>query len=169
MNKSILMTAAIAALFSSPAFAGGSLFGSSSSSDEDSTGAIYGGASIGQSSDSTCNAVADQAGLLLDNVECPTPSAWKVFGGYEIAPNLAIEGAYIDFGEASADSVIPAIPGINAAANPASLTTTATGFNASGVANAPVTEELSVFGKAGLTMWDRETAATVQNVGASAT
>ncbi len=169
MNKSILVAAAIAAFSSSSVFAGGSLFGNSSPSDEGSTGAIYGGASIGKSSDSTCNSVADQAGLLLDNIDCPTPSAWKIFGGYEIAPNLAIEGAYIDFGESSAESVIPVIPGINAVANPASLTTQATGFNASGVANAPVTDELSVFGKAGLTMWDRETAATVQNVGASAT
>jgi len=168
MNKSILMAAAIAAFCSSPVFAGGSLFGGDSS-DEDSTGAIYGGASIGQSSDGSCDALKDQVGALLNDVECPTPSAWKVFGGYQIAPNLAVEGAYVDFGEAAADGAIPAVLGLNKVANPASLTSQATGFNVAGVASTPVTEEVSVFGKAGLMMWEKESAATIENFGPSAT
>lgn len=164
MKKSILVAAAIAALSSSSVFAGGSVFGGSSS--EDSTGAIYGGASIGQSSDSTCDSVADQAGALLGNIDCPTPSGWKVFGGYKVAPNLAVEGSYIDFGDASTDGAIPVIPGVNSVANATSLASQATGFNVSGVASAPVTNEMNVFGKAGLMMWEKETTATVSGVGA---
>lgn len=166
MKKSILVAAAIAALSSSSVFAGGSVFGGSSS--EDSTGAIYGGASIGQSSDSTCDSVVDQAGALLGNIECPTPSGWKVFGGYKVAPNLAVEGAYVDFGESSSDGVIPVIPGLNAVSNATSLASQATGFNVSGVASAPVTNEVSMFGKAGLMMWEKESSATVQGVGPNA-
>jgi OOP family OmpA-OmpF porin len=160
MKKSILAAAAIAALSSSSVFAGGSVFGGGSS--EDGTGAIYGGASIGQSSDSTCDSVADQAGALLGNIDCPTPSAWKVFGGYKVAPNLAVEGSYIDFGDASTDGTIPVIPGVNAVPNAASLASQATGFNVSGVANAPVTNEVSVFGKAGMMIWEKETTANIQ-------
>lgn len=165
MKKSILVAAAIAALSSSSVFAGGSVFGGSSS--EDSTGAIYGGASIGQSSDSTCDSVTDQAGALLGNIDCPTPTGWKVFGGYKVAPNLAVEGSYIDFGDTSTSGTIPVIPGINSVVNPASLVSKATGFNVSGVASAPVTNEVNVFGKAGLAMWEKETTATVSRVGVS--
>lgn len=163
MKKSILVAVAIAAFSSSSVFAGGSILGGSSS--EDSTGAIYGGASIGQSSDSTCDSVADQAGALLGDIDCPTPSGWKVFGGYNVAPNLAVEGAYVDFGDASTEGTIPVIPAVNAVPNPAKLTSTASGFNVSGVASAPVTNEVNVFGKAGLMMWEKETTASVSRVG----
>ena len=64
MKKSILLVALTAAFSASSAFAGGSLFGGGSESDTVSggAGAMYGGASIGQTSDNTCNSVVDQAG-----------------------------------------------------------------------------------------------------------
>lgn len=164
MKKSILLVTAVAAISTSTAFAGGSIFGGGASSD-DSTGAIYGGASIGQSSDSTCESAVDQAGGLLGNMECPTPSAWKVLSGYKIAPNLAVEGSYINFGDDSTNTVIPVIPRINAVSNPASITSEATGVNISGVASAPISNTLNAFGKAGLMMWEKETTASVSRVG----
>lgn len=163
MKQSLLIAAVLAACSTSSVFAGGSLFGG----DESGAGTMYGGASIGQSSDSTCNSVSDQAGALLGNIECPTPSGWKVFGGYKVAPNLAVEGAYIDLGEAESDGVIPVIPGVNSVANAASLSTNSTGFNVSGVASTAATDELSVFGKAGLMAWNKDTTAIVQQVGAT--
>lgn len=161
MKKSILLAAVIATISHSPVFAGGSLFGGSEGGD---AGAIYGGASIGQSSDSTCDSVIDQAGALLGDFECPTPSGWKVFGGYKVTPNLAVEGAYVDFGEASTSGAIPVIPGVNAVPNATDLTAQATGFNVSGVASTELTEELNLFGKAGMMMWEKETTAKIQGV-----
>lgn len=169
MKKSILMVAVMATFSASSVFAGGSLFGGGTSGDESAgAGTMYGGASIGQTSDSTCNSVVDQGGALLGNVDCPTPSAWKVFGGYQVAPNLAVEGAYVDFGEASTSGIIPAISGINAVPNATALSSTATGFNVSGVASVAATDQVNLFGKAGLMMWDKKTAVTVQNVGPTA-
>ncbi len=164
MKKTIL-AAVILTAFSSSVFAGGSLFGGSGDSGEDGTGAMYGGASIGQSSDSTCNSVADQAGALLGNIDCPTPSGWKAFAGYKVAPNLAVEGSYVDFGDASTDGVVPVIAGINSVANPASIASQATGINVSGVASAAATDQISLFGKVGMMAWDKETTASVQNIG----
>lgn len=172
MNKLILTAATIAAFCTSPVFAGGSLFGginAGSAADEDDTGAIYGGLSIGQSTDSTCNTVKDQAGVILSDIDCPTPRAWKILAGYQVAPNLGVEGAYIDFGKSSSDGVIPVIPGINNVANPASLTSQATGLAVAGVATAPVTNDVNVFGKAGVMKWEKEMTATVQSLGVNAT
>lgn len=162
MKKSIFLTAILAATATSTVFAGGSLFGSSSSADN--TGAIYGGASVGQATDSTCNAVSDQANALLGNVDCPSPTAWKVFAGYNVAPNIAVEGSYVDFGKADSDFTIRGgIPG-NAVANPGSVQTKASGFGVSGVANAPLNEQMSLFGKAGIVAWEAEDKVTVKNV-----
>jgi hypothetical protein len=170
MKKSILLVAMTAAISTSSAFAGGSLFGGGSESDTVSgAGSMYGGASIGKTSDGTCNSVADQGGALLGNIDCPTANGWKVFGGYNVAQHLAVEGAYIDLGEASTAGVIPVIPGVNKVANPMALATTATGLNVAGVASVDATEEVKLFGKAGMMLWDKETAATVSNVGAAAT
>ena len=167
MKKSILLMVAMTTFSASSAFAGGSLFGESSSSD-DGAGAMYGGASIGQVSDGTCNSVVDQGGALLGDINCPTPSAWKVFGGYKVAPNLAVEGAYVDLGESASDGTIPVIPGLNTVANATNLTSTATGVNVSGVASVAATDQINLFGKAGMMMWDKETSVTVKNVGSTA-
>ncbi|MEB4593023.1 outer membrane beta-barrel protein [Candidatus Thiothrix sp. Deng01] len=163
MKKSILFAAMLAAFTSSSVFAGGgSLFGGSS---EEGAGTMYGGASIGKTSDGTCNSVKDEAGALLGNIDCPTPSGWKVFGGYKVTPNLAVEGAYVDFGDGGSSGIIPVIAGVNNVANGASISTQATGFNVSGVASTAATDEISLFGKAGLMAWNKDTTATVQQVG----
>lgn len=162
MKKSIFLAAILTATATSTVLAGGSLFGGGSS--DDNTGAIYGGASVGQATDSTCNAVSDQANALLGNVDCPSPTAWKVFAGYNVAPNVAVEGSYVDFGKADSDFTIRGgIPG-NAVANPASVQTKASGFGVSGVANAPLNEQMSLFGKAGIIAWEAEDNVTVKNV-----
>jgi hypothetical protein len=169
MKKSILLVAAMATLSTSSVFAGGSLFGGSGDSGSDNAGAgtIYGGASIGQTSDSTCNSVSDQAGALLGNINCPTPSGWKVFGGYTVAPNLAVEGAYVDMGKGTTNGVVPVIPGVNSAANATALSTKSSGVNVSGVASVAATNQVNLFGKAGMMAWNKETTATVENVGAT--
>ena len=173
MNKSVLLAVTMTALSSSSVFAGSSLFGDSS--DDSGAGAMYGGASIGQSSDANCDATSDTIDTLnetagstvVQSINCKDSSAWKVFAGYKVAPNLAVEGSYTDYGKATTDATIPVIAGINNVANPASVETSAKGFGVSGVASTPVTDELSVFGKMGVTSWEKTTTVAVKNVGAS--
>ncbi|UJS22912.1 outer membrane beta-barrel protein [Thiothrix winogradskyi] len=163
MKKSILVAAAIAALSSSSVFAGGSVFGGSSS--EDSTGAIYGGASIGQSSDGSCEAansmldeLNDLAGSeLLATSDCANASAWKVFGGYKVTPNLAVEGSYNNLGKYTDSAEIQAIPGVNVDPNLVSTVSEMTAIGVSGVASTPITNEFNVFGKMGVASWSKET------------
>jgi opacity protein-like surface antigen len=171
MKKSILSTILFAACSSSSVFAGSSLFGDAPDANSNAAGAMYGGASLGKSSDGGC----DASNILVDNVntlagsnligkrDCSNSNAWKVFGGYKVAPNLAVEGSYVNFGKATDNSTVPVIPGVNTEPNPVSVTTKATGFGASGVASAPVTDEISLFGKMGVMSWKKESKTTVWN------
>lgn len=174
MKKSMLWVALFAAFSTSPVFAGSSsLFSDSdsASSNSNNEGTMYGGASIGKSSDAGCdanNTLIDNTNTLvnsnlIDKLDCADSNAWKVFGGYKIAPNLAVEGTYVNFGKSTTNSTIPVIPGINNQANPLSVETKATGFGASGVASTPVTDEISLFGKMGVMSWEKESTTTVWN------
>ena len=163
--------------FSSSAWAGGSLFGSDSESDliagsaEKGTGSgsFYGGASIGKSTNGACESMADQAqaiaGTLVGNVTCESPNAWKVFGGYNVTSNVAIEGSYVNFGEQGFDAALPANVLLgNKSDNPISAKGKATGIGVAAVAKAPVMDQFSLFGKAGLMAWQNKGTATVGNV-----
>lgn len=127
MKQSILLAAVLAVFSTSPVFAGGSLFGGSDSDSddtfsEDGAGAMYGGVSVGQSSDGACEANntlidginATTQSLLgtsvVSNFGCPNTTAWKVYGGYKIAPNLAVEGSYVNFGDAESTATVAALP-----------------------------------------------------------
>lgn len=76
----------------------------------------------------------------------------KVYGGYKVPGSesspfsAAIEFGYIDFGEAY-------IAGDDSIFGPALITTTSNGFNVSGVGFLSVSNELSLFAKAGLIRW----------------
>ncbi len=173
MNKSVFMAVAMAALSSSSSFAGDALFGDSS--DDSGAGAMYGGASIGKSGDAGCQANNDSidavnaiaGSTVVKSINCKDGSAWKVFGGYKVAPNLAVEGSYVNYGKTTTDGTIPAIPGINNVENAASVKASAKSFGASGVASTPITDELSLFGKMGFASWEKTATAQVQNVGAN--
>jgi OOP family OmpA-OmpF porin len=70
--------------------------------------------------------------------------AFKFFGGYRLSPNFALEGGYFDLGKF----------GYTAATVPAGTLTgqaRVRGLNLDLVASLPVTEKLSVFGRAGVT------------------
>jgi opacity protein-like surface antigen len=163
--------------FSSSSWAGGSLFGSDSDTDliagstnkSAGTGSFYGGASIGKSSNGACESLADQAqaiaGALVGNVNCESPNAWKVFGGYNLSSNVAVEGSYVNFGEHGFDASIPANALLgNKVENPVTTRAKATGLGVSAVAKAPVMDQLSLFGKAGVMAWKTKGTATIGNV-----
>jgi len=70
-------------------------------------------------------------------------TSFKLTGGFQINENFALEGSYINFGEAE-DDTAPV------------WTAEATGFNLAAVATLPITEQFDVFGKAGMLFWDAE-------------
>ena len=108
-------------------------------------GRFYAGGSLGQAElDGFCSDVdgilASVGGTLRSCDEKDT--AWKIFGGYRINPNFAVEGTYIDFGEVSARGASFGVP-FTARAD-------ATGLGVAAVGILPLAERFSLFGKLGL-------------------
>lgn len=110
------------------------------------TGHYYGGASIGQSR--TEMDTSRTTGILLPGVAATgaatdkTGNAFKVFGGYQINRNLAIEGGYFDLGK----------NGFTAATSPAgslSGETRVQGINLDVVGTMPLTDRFSLQGRVG--------------------
>lgn len=128
MKKHVLI-AAIAALSSSTVFAEG-LFDTSG----EGAGTFYAGVSAGK-------AEADCSGTTIN---CDS-TGWKLFGGYKVTPNIAVEGGYYSLVNAKED-VAP-----NTTAE-----VTASGLGLAGVASYPVGDNFEVFGKAGAMKWEAE-------------
>ena len=94
----------------------------------------YVGGSIGQS----------EAQDLCDGISgCDdTDTAWKIFGGYHVNRNFAIEGGYTDLGKSTINATGPG-GNLNA-------TIEATAFELVGLGSLPLGNQFSVFGKIGL-------------------
>ena len=73
-------------------------------------------------------------------------SGFKIFGGYRVNPNFAIEGSYFDYGDATARATFPG--------GPLTLTGEATAFGVAAVGILPVSPQFSLFGKLGILMTD---------------
>lgn len=69
-------------------------------------------------------------------------TGFKIFGGYGINQNLAVEIGYIDLGE------------IEASGGGATIKAETDGVEAAAVGILPINRQFSVFGKLGLFMWD---------------
>lgn len=96
---------------------------------------FYAGAGIGQSTIDACDGVTH-----CDDED----TSWKIFGGWQLNPNLAFEAGWVDFGEISGS-----IGGSAVSAEADGLTLAAKG-------SLPLNEQFSVFGKLGMVMWDVE-------------
>lgn len=70
-------------------------------------------------------------------------TSFKLTGGFQVNENFALEGSYINFGEAD-DDIAPV------------WTVEATGLNFAAVGILPITEQFGVFGKVGMLFWDAE-------------
>ena len=97
----------------------------------------YIGAGAGITSADFCDDIAG-SGLSCDDED----TGLKIFGGYKFTPNFAVEGAWIDLGEASITV------GVNTA------TVEVDGFQVAAVGILPINPQWSVFGKLGAFMWD---------------
>ena len=70
---------------------------------QEPTSKFYAGASLGQSKFK--GACDTEAGITLSNCK-DSDTAWKIFGGYQFTPNLAVELGYNDFGRISSDATV---------------------------------------------------------------
>lgn len=139
MKKIILSTVVTAAMLSmgSAVAGGGSLFGGSGESSM-AEGALYGGASIGQAT----------YRCTTTNEDCDS-DGWKIFAGYKLNQNMAIEGAYYNLGEDTAEYNHTTYGKMHASAK-------STGIGLTGVYTQPVADNFEVFGKLGAMFWDVE-------------
>jgi OOP family OmpA-OmpF porin len=96
---------------------------------------IYAGASIGQATIDACDGITS-----CDDED----TSWKIFGGWELNPNIAFEAAWVDFGEISGSMGGSAVR----------AETDGWSFAAKGML--PLNERFGVFGKFGMIMWDVE-------------
>lgn len=96
---------------------------------------FYAGASIGQATIDACDGVTN-----CDDED----TSWKIFGGWEFNRNIALEAAWVDFGEVSGS-----IDGSKVSAE-------VDGWALAGKFMLPLNEQFGVFGKLGMIMWDVE-------------
>jgi len=100
----------------------------------------YAGFSLGQSS-----ADVDCTGATSCD---DSDSSWKIFGGYQLNRNVAIELGYGDLGKVSVGT--PAFVFLGIPIPAANTTIESTVFELVGVGSLPVAERFSLFGKIGL-------------------
>ena len=106
---------------------------------------VYIGGALGQAK---YHDACDGASISCDDKD----SSWKIFGGYQFNRNFAVELGYADLGTSSASGVVSTGLGpITASAN-----FEATVFELTAVGVFPVTERVSLYGRAGLYRADVE-------------
>lgn len=141
--KKILSFAALTALslFTSSAMA----YEPFAPKKENDGGTVYGGVSVGKTKmGSAIDTIQEDAdgNTYVEPIDCASGDCdgnnWKVFAGYDITSNLAVEAAYHN---------------IIKDTGPSPYKIQATGMSASGLYNVPVAENLKVFGKAGVMAW----------------
>jgi OOP family OmpA-OmpF porin len=96
---------------------------------------FYVGASGGQATIDACSGIAN-----CDDED----TGWKVFGGWELNPNIAFEAAWVDMGEVSGT-----LGGTQVSAE-------ADGFAFDVKGTLPLNEQFGVFGKVGFIDWEIE-------------
>ena len=104
---------------------------------------FYAGASIGQATIDACGGITD-----CDDED----TGWKIFGGWEFNRYIALEAAWVDFGE------------ISGSIGGSAVSTEIDGWALAGKGMLPITEKFGVFGKFGMIMWDAEGGGAVSGI-----
>lgn len=116
---------------------------------QDAAKGFYAGISLGQSKfKDACS--SDPEARVTSCRDHDT--AWKIFGGYQFTPNLALEVGYNDFGKAKGSATfafanIP-FPGTTASGT-ADVAAEATAWELTGIGSWPLANRFSVYGKLG--------------------
>ena len=128
---------------------------STSAWSQQATSKFYAGASLGQSKfKGACDA---EAGIALSNCK-DSDTAWKIFGGYEFTPNLALELGYNDFGRISSDATV--VVGGSTFTGNAKIEATA--FELTGIGSLPLGHQFSLYGKLGVYYAETKSSANVR-------
>lgn len=106
---------------------------------------LYLGAGVGPSSFD--RGIAE--GLIDSGSVDKSDTGFKFFGGFQVNRNFALEAAYVDLGEVRYSGDFGGSPVVGGRIE-------VTGINLSGVLSAPMSPQLTLFGKAGLFLWDAE-------------
>ena len=96
---------------------------------------FYAGASVGQATIDACDGVVN-----CDDED----TGWKIFGGWELNPNIALEAAWVDLGEVSGTVAGSTVSG------------EADGFVFDVRGTLPLNDQFGVFAKVGLIDWEIE-------------
>lgn len=117
----------------------------------------YVGAGLGLSSVSDFTAqdfmAAANDGSLTSATADDTDTAFRLFGGFQVNANLAIEAAYTDLGQYKASAVSDG-SGFAYWAGPVEYKAEATALSVAARLVAPLNDRFSVHGKIGLARWD---------------
>jgi OOP family OmpA-OmpF porin len=128
---------------------------------------FYVGGSLGQSkindfegSDFDAELLAT-LGLPSSTSTDDTDTGWKAFAGYRIMKYLAVEGAYTDFGEFTANSTL-ALGTVNTTIEADAWTVSALGI-------LPLGDQFSLFARLGVNFWNADISAVGTGSGGVAT
>jgi len=72
----------------------------------------------------------------------------KIFGGFRVNHNFAVEGFYVDFGDPEVNTI--------ESGGPVTVISQITGFGVQAVGIAPLNNQFDVFGKFGIIIWDED-------------
>jgi opacity protein-like surface antigen len=125
---------------------------------------LYVGLGVGDTRLKDNASCSDLSAILDPGYSCSSDTAdsgRKAFIGYQIGKSVAVELAYVNFGEYDM-SASGAITGFPATGN---SETKIKGYNLSLLANFPVNEKFSFLARAGVFRWDYKTSATVSAMG----
>ncbi len=145
MKSTLMFSLLTAALFATGGAqaGGGNLLGGDGESSM-TEGVFYGGGSYGKT-----DAICDKSD---DGCE---GNGWKIFGGYKLTDNIAVEGGYYNLGE-SEQKGVAFTDAATSISGTTDMSVKASGIGLTGVYSVPVMDNFEVFGKAGVMIWDAE-------------
>lgn len=103
-------------------------------------------------------------GLISSSSTDDTDTGWKAFAGYRFMKYLAVEGAYTNFGEATANSIVTA-----PSAGVVNTTLESDAWTLSALGILPLGDRFSLFGRVGVNFWNIDVSATGTGGGGTAT
>lgn len=123
-------------------------------------GGSFGKSTVSDFSSSDLNTELASLGITATSTVDDEDSGWKVFAGYRIMKYLAVEGAYANLGEVSADiiSTAPVAGTANVQLENKAITLSALGI-------LPLNDKFSLFARLGLNVWDTEVSASGTGLG----
>lgn len=102
-----------------------------------------------------------------DDDEFEDSGAFRLFGGYQLSPGLAVEFGYTDAGSFDVTdaglNTLSFLTGFNVTAASVDVS----GFEFSGVFSVPVGPTVSAFGRLGMFLWDADTEVSVNGLAIS--